>query len=34
LAHELWLARGCPEGTAQEDWLHAVEELRSRSFGH
>jgi hypothetical protein len=34
LAHQLWQARGCPEGSPQEDWFHAVEELRSRAFGH
>ena len=34
LAQELWKARGCPEGSPQEDWYHAVEELRARSFGH
>jgi hypothetical protein len=33
LAHELWQARGCPEGSPEEDWFHAVEELRSRSHG-
>lgn len=32
-AHELWLARGCPEGSPQEDWFQAVAELRSRNFG-
>ena len=31
LAHELWQARGCPEGSPQEDWFHAAEELRSRA---
>lgn len=31
LAHELWKARGCPEGSAEEDWFHAAEELRSRA---
>jgi hypothetical protein len=31
LAHELWQARGCPEGSPDEDWLHAVKELRSRA---
>ncbi len=31
LAYELWQARGCPEGSADEDWFHAVDELRSRS---
>jgi Protein of unknown function (DUF2934) len=30
-AHELWQARGCPEGTAEEDWSHAVRDLRSRT---
>ncbi len=34
LAHELWKARGCPEGSADEDWFRAVEQLRSRAFGH
>ncbi|MCX6631406.1 MAG: DUF2934 domain-containing protein [Candidatus Solibacter sp.] len=33
-AGELWQARGCPYGSPQEDWFHAVEELRSRSYGH
>lgn len=28
-AHELWLARGCPEGSPEEDWFHAAEQLRS-----
>jgi Protein of unknown function (DUF2934) len=32
LAYKLWQARGCPIGSPQEDWFHAVEELRSRSF--
>jgi hypothetical protein len=31
LAHALWQARGCPEGSPQEDWFHAAEELRSRT---
>jgi hypothetical protein len=30
-AFELWKARGCPSGSPQEDWFHAVEELKSRS---
>ena len=34
LAHQLWQARGRPEGSPQDDWFHAVEELRSRGFGH
>src|SRR5580704_5791926 len=31
LAHKLWEARGCPEGSSEEDWFHAAEELRSRA---
>ncbi len=34
LAYELWRARGCPEGSPDEDWLHAVKQLRSRAAGH
>jgi hypothetical protein len=30
LAYELWQARCCPEGSSQEDWFRAIEELRSR----
>ena len=30
LAYKLWQARGCPEGSSQEDWFRAVEELESR----
>jgi DUF2934 family protein len=32
LAYELWQARGCPEGSPEEDWFHAAEQLRSRSY--
>jgi hypothetical protein len=31
LAYELWHARGCPEGSPEEDWYHAAEELRARA---
>jgi hypothetical protein len=31
LAYELWKARGCPDGSAEEDWFRAAEELRSRA---
>jgi hypothetical protein len=31
LAHKLWQARGCPEGSPDEDWFHAAEQLRSRA---
>jgi len=33
LAHALWQARGCPEGSPEEDWSHAVQELRARREG-
>ena len=29
LAYKLWQARGCPDGSPQEDWFRAVEELQS-----
>jgi len=29
LAHTLWQARGCPEGSPDKDWFHASELLRS-----
>lgn len=31
LAHALWQARGCPDGSPEEDWFHAAEQLRSRT---
>ena len=30
LAHALWQARGCPEGSPEEDWHRAAQELRGR----
>lgn len=30
-AHELWQARGCPDGSSLDDWFNATEELRTRS---
>jgi len=33
LAYELWRARGCSEGSAEEDWYRAAETLRSRAHG-
>lgn len=30
LAYELWQGRSCPEGSPEDDWFRAVEELRSR----
>jgi hypothetical protein len=33
LAYEFWRARGCPEGSAEEDWFLAEEQLRhQRNF--
>jgi hypothetical protein len=34
LARELWEARGCPEGSPEEDWFQAVKQLRSRALSH
>jgi hypothetical protein len=31
LAHELWRARGCPDGSPEQDWFQSLEELRSRT---
>ncbi len=30
LAHELWIERGCPIGSPNEDWLRAEDQLRNR----
>ena len=29
LAYQLWQARGCPEGSPEEDWYRAEEQLRN-----
>ena len=29
LAHRLWQARGCPDGTPEEDWFRAEQEIAS-----
>jgi hypothetical protein len=31
LAFELWQARGCPDGSSDEDWFNAARQLRSRA---
>jgi hypothetical protein len=31
LAFEMWQARGCPEGSPEEDWVHATEKLLARA---
>ena len=32
LAYALWQERGCPEGSPEEDWFNAAEQLRSRAY--
>ena len=32
LAYDLWQKRGCPIGSADEDWFRAENELRRESF--
>lgn len=32
LAHKLWQARGRPNGSPEEDWFRAAEQLRSRKI--
>ena len=29
-ANQLWRSRGCPDGSAQQDWFEAEEQLRAR----
>ena len=31
LAYALWQQRGCPEGSSDEDWFRAEQELLTRS---
>jgi len=31
LAHQIWVKRGSPEGSPDEDWFQAVKELRSKA---
>jgi hypothetical protein len=31
LAHALWQARGCPDGSPEEDWFQAKQALAERS---
>jgi hypothetical protein len=30
-AYELWIARGCPHGSADQDWHRAEHELRAKN---
>jgi Protein of unknown function (DUF2934) len=32
-AYQLWLARGCPQGSADTDWLQAEQEIAARFQG-
>ena len=32
LAYTLWQARGCPQGSPEEDWFRAAHELRSHAI--
>jgi hypothetical protein len=29
LAYRIWQSRGCPEGSAEEDWFAALSQLQS-----
>jgi hypothetical protein len=29
LAYQLWQARGCPEGSAEQDWIEAERQISS-----
>jgi hypothetical protein len=31
LAYQLWQARGCPEGSGEDDWFEAERQLQGRS---
>jgi hypothetical protein len=31
LAYALWQDRGCPDGTADEDWFRAEQEIQARN---
>ena len=31
LAHTLWQARGCPQGSPDQDWYQAAQDLRGRA---
>jgi hypothetical protein len=34
LAYQFWLARGCPEGSPDQDWFMAEEQLRRQHGLH
>jgi hypothetical protein len=31
LAYALWQARGCPDGSPEQDWFHAESELKAKT---
>jgi hypothetical protein len=31
LAYQLWVARGCPDGSADQDWLEAERQLTDKT---
>lgn len=33
LAYDLWLKRGCPVGSAEEDWFQAERALNEQALG-
>jgi hypothetical protein len=33
LAHALWRERGCPEGSPEEDWLKAEQQIKEQRKG-
>ncbi|MBZ5606520.1 MAG: DUF2934 domain-containing protein [Acidobacteriia bacterium] len=33
-AFELWVARGCPDGSAEQDWLQAETDLKREAAAH
>ena len=30
-AYEIWVRKGCPEGSAEQDWFEAEQELKTRN---
>ena len=34
LAYQLWLERGCPNGSDQQDWFQAEDQLRQHGAIH
>lgn len=34
LAYALWQERGCPDGTPEEDWYRAQQEIQAKQESH